>query len=121
MRQEMFRRQIAGLGVIARPAGDDALVVDMRRPLRRIVHQLAHRIPHPVTVGIDRVDAAARDDVGLLNVLTLPVDRTVVIQLGEIYERERARVTEAGSEGLVYVNGPGADDFSGNGSDLLID
>lgn len=32
-------------------------------------------------VGIDREDAAARDDIGLLNILTLPVDRTVVIQL----------------------------------------
>lgn len=32
-------------------------------------------------VGIDRDDAAAKDDVGLLNVLTLPVDRTIVIQL----------------------------------------
>ena len=33
-------------------------------------------------VGIDRDDAAAKDDIGLLNILTLPVDRTVVIQLG---------------------------------------
>lgn len=33
-------------------------------------------------VGIDRDDAAAKDDVGLLNILTLPVGRTVVIQLG---------------------------------------
>ena len=33
-------------------------------------------------VGIDRNDAAARDDIGLLNILTLPVDRTVVIQVG---------------------------------------
>jgi cytochrome c oxidase subunit 2 len=32
-------------------------------------------------VGIDREDAAAGDDVGLLNILTLPVDRTIVIQL----------------------------------------
>jgi len=32
-------------------------------------------------VGIDREDAAAKDDIGLLNILTLPVDRTVVIQL----------------------------------------
>ena len=32
-------------------------------------------------VGIDREDAAAKDDVGLLNILTLPVDRTIVIQL----------------------------------------
>lgn len=32
-------------------------------------------------VGIDREDAAARDDIGLINILTLPVDRTVVIQL----------------------------------------
>ncbi len=32
-------------------------------------------------VGIDRGDAAATDDVGLLNILTLPVDRTVVIRL----------------------------------------
>jgi cytochrome c oxidase subunit 2 len=32
-------------------------------------------------VGIDRDDAAAKDDIGLLNVLTLPVDRTIVIQL----------------------------------------
>jgi cytochrome c oxidase subunit 2 len=32
-------------------------------------------------VGIDREDAAARDDIGLLNVLMLPVDRTAVIQL----------------------------------------
>jgi cytochrome c oxidase subunit 2 len=32
-------------------------------------------------VGIDRQDAAATDDVGLLNVLMLPVYRTAVIQL----------------------------------------
>jgi cytochrome c oxidase subunit 2 len=32
-------------------------------------------------VGIDREDSAARDDIGLLNILTLPVDRTVVVQL----------------------------------------
>jgi len=32
-------------------------------------------------VGIDREDAAAADDIGLLNILTLPVDRTVVVQL----------------------------------------
>jgi cytochrome c oxidase subunit II len=32
-------------------------------------------------IGIDRADPAAQDDIGLLNVLTLPVDRTVVVQL----------------------------------------
>ena len=32
-------------------------------------------------VGIDRSDPAANDDIGLLNVLTIPVNRTVVIQL----------------------------------------
>ena len=32
-------------------------------------------------VGIDRSDPAALDDIGLLNVLTLPVYRTVVVQL----------------------------------------
>lgn len=32
-------------------------------------------------VGIDRNDPAAKDDIGLLNVLTLPVYRTVVVQL----------------------------------------
>jgi len=32
-------------------------------------------------VGIDREDAAANDDVGVLNVLMLPVSRTVVVQL----------------------------------------
>ena len=32
-------------------------------------------------VGIDREDPAARDDIGLLNLLTLPVYRTVVVQL----------------------------------------
>lgn len=32
-------------------------------------------------VGIDRDDAAAKDDIGLLNILTLPVNRTTVIQL----------------------------------------
>jgi cytochrome c oxidase subunit II len=32
-------------------------------------------------VGIDRTDPAARDDIGLLNVLTIPVGRTVVVQL----------------------------------------
>lgn len=32
-------------------------------------------------VGIDRADAAAKDDIGLLNILTLPVDRTIVIHL----------------------------------------
>ena len=31
--------------------------------------------------GIDRDDPAAKDDIGLLNILTLPVDRTIVIQL----------------------------------------
>ena len=31
--------------------------------------------------GIDRGDAAARDDIALLNVLTLPVYRTVIVQL----------------------------------------
>jgi cytochrome c oxidase subunit 2 len=32
-------------------------------------------------VGIDREDPAAKDDIGLLNILTLPVDRPIVIQL----------------------------------------
>ena len=32
-------------------------------------------------VGIDRADPAAADDIGLLNVLMLPVGRTVVVQL----------------------------------------
>ena len=32
-------------------------------------------------LGIDRADPAAADDIGLLNVLMLPVDRTAVIQL----------------------------------------
>ena len=32
-------------------------------------------------VGIDRSDPAARDDIGLLNILTLPVYRTVFVQL----------------------------------------
>lgn len=32
-------------------------------------------------VGIDRTDPAAQDDIGLLNILTLPVDRTVVVRL----------------------------------------
>ncbi len=32
-------------------------------------------------VGIDRDDAAAKDDIGLLNILTLPVDRVAVIRL----------------------------------------
>ena len=31
--------------------------------------------------GIDRTDPAAADDIGLLNILTLPVDRTIVVQL----------------------------------------
>lgn len=32
-------------------------------------------------VGIDRDDPAAKDDIGLLNILTLPVDRTIVVQV----------------------------------------
>jgi cytochrome c oxidase subunit 2 len=32
-------------------------------------------------VGIDRDDPAAKDDIGLLNVLTLPVSRTAIVQL----------------------------------------
>ena len=32
-------------------------------------------------IGIDRTDPAAADDLGLLNVLMLPVNRTIVIQL----------------------------------------
>ena len=32
-------------------------------------------------VGIDRADPAAKDDIGLLNILTLPVYQTVVVQL----------------------------------------
>ncbi len=32
-------------------------------------------------VGVDREDPAAKDDIALLNILTLPLNRTVVIQL----------------------------------------
>lgn len=32
-------------------------------------------------IGIDREDPAAADDIGLLNILTLPIDRTIVLQL----------------------------------------
>src|SRR5690606_37486664 len=32
-------------------------------------------------VGIDRSDPDATDDIGLLNILTLPLDRTVVVEL----------------------------------------
>jgi cytochrome c oxidase subunit 2 len=32
-------------------------------------------------IGIDRADPAAADDIGLLNVLMLPVNRTIVVQL----------------------------------------
>lgn len=32
-------------------------------------------------IGIDRTDTSAADDVGMLNVLVLPVDRTVVVRL----------------------------------------
>ena len=32
-------------------------------------------------LGIDRADPAAADDLGMLNVLMLPIDRTIVIQL----------------------------------------
>jgi cytochrome c oxidase subunit 2 len=32
-------------------------------------------------LGIDRGDAAAKDDIGILNVLMLPLNRTVVVQL----------------------------------------
>jgi cytochrome c oxidase subunit 2 len=32
-------------------------------------------------IGIDREDPAAKDDIGLLNVLTLPIDRTAIVQL----------------------------------------
>lgn len=35
--------------------------------------------------------------------------------------RDSARGTEAGQEGTVYVNGPGADDSSTNGSDLTLE
>ena len=38
-------------------------------------------IPASNPVGIDRTDPRAIDDIGLLNVLTLPLDQTVVIQL----------------------------------------
>ncbi len=41
----------------------------------------AARISASNPVGIDRDDPAAKDDIGLLNILTLPVDRTVVIHL----------------------------------------
>ncbi|MGE3189829.1 MAG: hypothetical protein AB7N90_09125, partial [Vicinamibacterales bacterium] len=32
-------------------------------------------------LGIDRTDADARDDIGVLNILTLPVGRTVIVHL----------------------------------------
>jgi len=32
-------------------------------------------------VGIDRDDPAAKDDIGLLNILTLPLNRTIVVRL----------------------------------------
>ncbi len=32
-------------------------------------------------VAIDREDPAARDDIGLINILTLPINRTIIVQL----------------------------------------
>ncbi|MEW6320883.1 MAG: hypothetical protein AB1635_07325 [Acidobacteriota bacterium] len=42
----------------------------------------AARISASNPLGIDRADPRGRDDVGVLNVLVLPVGRTVVIELG---------------------------------------
>jgi cytochrome c oxidase subunit II len=57
-------------------------------------------------VGIDRTDAAAKDDIGLLNVLTLPVDRTVVVQLSSrdvvhSFTLNEMRVKQDANPGMV--------------------
>jgi cytochrome c oxidase subunit 2 len=57
-------------------------------------------------VGIDRNDSAARDDIGLLNILTLPVNRTVVIQLSSrdaihSFTLPEMRVKQDATPGLI--------------------
>jgi cytochrome c oxidase subunit 2 len=56
--------------------------------------------------GIDRADPAAADDIGLLNVLTLPVDRTVVVQLASrdvvhSFTLNEMRVKQDATPGMV--------------------
>lgn len=57
-------------------------------------------------VGIDRSDPAAQDDIGLLNVLTLPVNRTVVVQLASrdvvhSFTLNEMRVKQDANPGMV--------------------
>lgn len=57
-------------------------------------------------VGIDRTDPAAHDDIGLLNVLTLPVYQTVVVQLSSrdvvhSFTLNEMRVKQDANPGMV--------------------
>lgn len=57
-------------------------------------------------VGIDRSDPAAHDDIGLLNVLTLPVYQTVVVQLSSrdvvhSFTLNEMRVKQDANPGMV--------------------
>lgn len=56
--------------------------------------------------GIDRTDPDAADDIGLLNVLTIPVDRTVVVQLASrdvihSFTLNEMRVKQDANPGMV--------------------
>jgi cytochrome c oxidase subunit II len=57
-------------------------------------------------VGIDRADPSAKDDIGLLNVLTLPVGRTIVVQLASrdvvhSFTLNEMRVKQDANPGMV--------------------
>ena len=55
MGEVVLGRQVGRLWVVARPADDDALVVDVGGPSRRIVDDLADGARHLVAAGVDMV------------------------------------------------------------------
>ena len=85
-------RRLAGMDQPIDAAARDTARDPRRRRTVRVEHPLsgpgcgvwpyqrcAHQRRQPG--GIDRTDPKARDDIGILNVLTLPVGRPVVVQL----------------------------------------
>ena len=61
MAQPVFGRHAAGLFVVAGPADDDSLVVDVMAPSGRVANLFADRVEDPVAVGVFGVPGVVAD------------------------------------------------------------
>ncbi len=61
VREEMFRGQKVGLCIVARPARDDGLVIDMACPFLRVAVVAADVIVNVVAIGVDGISGRVAD------------------------------------------------------------